>query len=263
MEYRNLSLMLCGLFAADLLGPEHSGAQESRLDVILSRGEIRIGTTGDFKPFTYLAPETGQYEGLDIAAATYLGQSLGVHVRFVPTTWSELTSGILQNRYDVAMGGITRTLERQKIVGLTDPYFTVGKVMLIRKADRGQFQTLDDIDRSSVTIGVNPGGTNEAFVRNRLIKATIQVIEDNLQVPGRVAAGDVDVMITDNVEAVLAARRDSTLFAVNPDMPFTRDDFAYMTLRDDPVLLNWLNLWVDQMKRDGSYGRLREIWIGQ
>ena len=34
-------------------------AQTSRLDLILERGEIRIGTTGDYKPFTYLHPETG------------------------------------------------------------------------------------------------------------------------------------------------------------------------------------------------------------
>ncbi len=34
-------------------------AEKSRLDVILERGYILVGTTGDYKPFSYLNPTTG------------------------------------------------------------------------------------------------------------------------------------------------------------------------------------------------------------
>lgn len=238
-------------------------AQGSRLDTITQVGEIRIGTTGDFKPFSYWNPDSMAFEGMDIEAALLLGRALGVTVRFVPTTWSTLKEGILQDRYDLAMGGITRTLERLKAVGMTRPYFTVGKVPLIRKADRTRFQSLQDIDRPDVRIGVNPGGTNERFVRAHMEQAVIVVIEKNLDIPDRVSSGDVDVMFTDNVEAILAARKNPILHAMHPDEPYTRDDFGYMTLRDDQPLLNWLNLWVDQMERDGSFDRLRQKWTGQ
>ena len=85
-------------------------ARSSLLDRIQERGEIRIGTTGDYKPFTYLNPETGAYEGMDIDAARQLGDALGVSVKFVPTTWSNLSEDTLNDRFDLAMGGITRTL---------------------------------------------------------------------------------------------------------------------------------------------------------
>ena len=52
-------------------------AETTRLNTILERGYILVGTTGDYKPFSYLKPSTGAYEGHDIDAAKKLGEALG------------------------------------------------------------------------------------------------------------------------------------------------------------------------------------------
>jgi cyclohexadienyl dehydratase len=238
-------------------------AEKSRLDVILQRGHILVGTTGDYKPFSYLNPDTGNYEGHDIDAAKKLGESLGVEVRFLKTTWKTLVAGILEDKYDIAMCGITRTLSRQKQVTLTDPYIKVGKSPLIRAADKERFKTMADIDQSGLKIGVNPGGTNERFVRANIRQAQIVVIPKNLEIPDKLAAGEVDVMITDNVEAMLVAEKRPELYAVSPENTFTKDDFGYMLPRDDYPFLTWLNLWIHQMKEKGEFQRLKEKWIGE
>ena len=238
-------------------------AQKSRLDVILERGQILVGTTGDFKPFSYLNPQTGQFEGHDIDAALKLGEDLGVKVRFVETTWPTLVQGIREGRYDIAMGGITRTLARQKEVGLSAPYIAVGKSPLIRKTDQERFKTLADIDRAGVKIGVNPGGTNERFVQANIKHAEIVVVPKNLAIPDKLAAGEVDVMITDNVEAMLVAAKRAELFAVAPQETYTRDDFGYMFPRDEFALQNWLNLWVYQMHARGEFQKLKAKWIAE
>ncbi len=238
-------------------------AGTSKLDEIIARGHILVGTTGDYKPFSYLNPETKKYEGHDIDAARILAESLGVEVQFVATTWKTLVSGILENKYDVAMCGITRTLSRQKEVGLTAPYIKVGKSPLIRKTDESKYKTLADIDQTGVKIGVNPGGTNEKYVIANIKNATIVVIPKNLAIPDKIAAGEVDVMITDNVEAMLVAGKRPELYAVAPDAPLTRDDFGYMLGRDEPALLNWLNLWVHQMHEKGEFAKLKTQWIAE
>ena len=250
--------ILCGYAAtADV------HAQTSLLDRIRERGEIRIGTTGDYKPFTYLNPETGTYEGMDIDAAQLLGEALGVSVRFVSTTWSNLSEDTLNERFDLAMGGITRTLTRQKDLALTDPYVTIGKSPLIRKADRERFRNLRDIDRPGVRIGANYGGTNEAYVRANIRQASIVMFENNLDVQPAVASGDVDVMFTDNVEAVIYARQNPLLYALDPDRPLTREDLGYMTVRGDQPFINFLNLWLYQMRQKGTLEALRSKWIGE
>ncbi len=253
------------LFLIVCLGavPAHVHAQTSLLDRIQERGEIRVGTTGDYKPFTYLNPETGTYEGMDIDAAQLLGEALGVTVRFVSTTWSNLSDDTLNNRFDLAMGGITRTLKRQKDLALTDPYVTIGKSPLIRKADRERYRSLQDIDKPGVRIGANFGGTNEAYVRANIRQATIVMFENNLDVQPAVASGKVDVMFTDNVEAVIYARQNPVLYALDPDKPLTREDLGYMTVRDDQSFINFLNLWLYQMKQKGTLDELRGKWIGE
>ncbi|HBO89126.1 MAG TPA: cyclohexadienyl dehydratase [Acidobacteria bacterium] len=232
----------------------------SHLDTILERGEILVGTTGDYRPFSYRRPD-GKFEGFDIDAARQLGLSLGVEVRFVQTSWPGLEQGLLDGRYDIAMSGITRTLDRQKVASLSDPYLSIGKCPLIRRADRERFTDLDAIDRAGVRVGVNPGGTNESFVRGHIHAAEIVVIEDNLSIPDAVATGRVDVMLTDNVEAVLVANQDSRLFAVLPDSPLSHDELSYMLPAHDATFLNWVNLWLHQMRLTGELDRLGERWI--
>lgn len=258
-------------FAALLLLAVTSGAQgaapggsgESRLDAIRARGFLRVGTTGDFRPFTHRDETSGDYSGFDIEAARMLGVALGVEVRFIPTTWSTLVDGISEDRYDLAMGGITRTVKRQMDVGISDPYIEVGKVALIRKADQERFPSIEAIDQPGVTIGVNPGGTNEAFVRANVTRAKIVVNPDNLAIPGQVRDGTVDVMFTDNIEALLAVREHPQLAIAPGNALLTHDDFGYLYPRGDVAFGDVLNLWIHQMRQHGEFGRLRRKWIGE
>jgi len=250
------------ILAALAFGAGLAQAQSaSRLDLIAQKGVLRVGTTGDYKPFTYLNPATGEYEGHDIDAAKLLADSLGVKVQFVKTTWPTLLKGLQEDQYDLAMGGITRTLARQKAAGLTHPYLGLGKSPLVRAADKDRFRTLADIDQPGVKIGVNPGGTNQKFVDATIKKATVVVVEKNLSIPEKIVARELDVMITDNVEAMVVARQEPRLYAVDPDNTYTKDDLGYLLPRDDRPWLDYVNLWVDLARLKGDFARLQQRWI--
>lgn len=256
------SLPLVVTLALALLAAGIAQAQTApRLDRIVQQGTLRVGTTGDFKPFSFLNPATNDYEGHDIDAAKLLAESLGVKVQFVKTTWPTLLKGIQEDQYDIAMCGITRNLARQKVAALTHPYINVGKSPLIRAADRNRFKTLADIDQPGVKIGVNPGGTNQRFVDATIKKATVVVIERNLSIPEKIIAGEVDVMITDNIEAMIVSKAETRLYAVDPENTYTKDDFGYLMPRDDQNWINYVNLWMDLAKLKGDLARLQQKWI--
>lgn len=59
------------------LGGLFPHAEASKLDEVQSRGCLLVGTTGDYKPMSYLNRETGRYEGFDTEASELLAQSLG------------------------------------------------------------------------------------------------------------------------------------------------------------------------------------------
>ncbi|MDO7484874.1 transporter substrate-binding domain-containing protein [Peribacillus frigoritolerans] len=123
---------------------------------------------------------------------------------------------------------------------------------MIRKEDKDKYLTIEDINKPSVRIGVNPGGTNEEFVRQYLNKANVTVVENNLDIPHLVAEGTYDVMITDTVEAMLYAKADPRLYAAQTDKPFTNSEKGYMIPRGDFIYASYLEMWMDEMKLRGN-----------
>ncbi|KJF27410.1 cyclohexadienyl dehydratase [Clostridium aceticum] len=233
----------------------------SRLDTIIERGYIRVGTAGDYKPFTYLNPETNEFEGYDIDAAKMLAEELGVKVEFIKTTWPTLMEDLLADKFDIAMGGISRRMSRQIQANFSQPYIEYGKSPLIRIEDKEKYKSLEDIDQSHVHIGVNPGGTNEAFVKDNIKNAQVTVVQNNLDIPIKVAEGEVDVMITDSIEALFYAKYDDRLYAALSDNPFTKNQMGYLFHRGDSIFADAINFWMDQMKLTGEFEKLSKKWV--
>jgi cyclohexadienyl dehydratase len=233
---------------------------ESMLDKIISRGHILVGTAGDYKPFTYLNPTTNQFEGIDIDMANHLGKSLGVEVKFVKTSWPTLMKDFLEGKYDIGMGGVSINLERQKKAFFTIPYLKDGKTPITRKENVAKFQTLDQIDQPGIKVIVNPGGTNERFVRANLKKAAITVYEDNVTIFDQIVQGKADLMITDAVETILQQKLRPELAAVHPDKPFTFSEKGYL-LPQDVVLKFWVDQWLNLALQDGTFQKMYDKWL--
>lgn len=84
----------------------------SRLDEIFHRGTLRVGMTDDYRPFTYFDKAAKKFTGFDVDMATALGKALGVRVDFVQTAWPQLMKDFAADKFDVAMSGISITLDR-------------------------------------------------------------------------------------------------------------------------------------------------------
>ena len=90
-----------GMFLALTVLLSTSVFAESRLQSILSNGELLVGTTGDWNPMTFIDPTSKERKGFDIDIATALAADMGVKVVFVPTTWKTLVNGVVANTYDM------------------------------------------------------------------------------------------------------------------------------------------------------------------
>ena len=70
-------------------------------------------------------------KALDTEASELLAQSLGVQVKFIPTTWSTLTADTLAGKFDIAMCGITRTLAREQKMAQSNGYLVFVKLFCV------------------------------------------------------------------------------------------------------------------------------------
>jgi chorismate mutase-like protein len=171
-----------------------------------STGVLRIGTPGDYAPYSWHDTATGTYRGSDIAMARALAWRLGLTPQFVATSWSTLVADATAGRFDIAVGGISVTAERQRSVEFSTAYTRDRKQPVVRCGEERRYDTQGEINRKQVRLIVNAGGTNERFAREQFPDASLTVHADNRTVFEEIRAGRADVMVTDAVEGRLQQR---------------------------------------------------------
>ena len=231
----------------------------SRLDEIVKSGKLRVCTPGDYKPFSFLRPD-GTYEGLDIDLVQGSAKALGVEVEMVKTAWPTLMKDFTE-KCDVAVGGISVTLDRQKTAFFTAPYMVNGKAPITKCENVAKFQTVADIDKPGVTVIENPGGSNERFARANFKQAKIVIFNDNTTIFDEILKGNADVMISESVETIVQQRLRPGLCAVNPDKPLQYGEMAWLLPRGDPALKAWMDQWFHLAKAGGDYDKISAKWL--
>jgi cyclohexadienyl dehydratase len=249
------------LLACTLLISAAAYADVSRLDEIQKAGRLRVCMTGDYRPFTYQNTD-GSFEGMDVDMARSLAKALGVEAQFVKTSWSNLMNDFLE-KCDVAMGGVSVTLERQKKAFFSQSHMVDGKAPIVRCADADKYRTLAAIDQPATRVIVNPGGTNERFARANLKQAKLTVYPDNVTIFEQIARGNADVMITDASETRWQARQHPELCPVNPDQPLQFAEKAYMLPRGDVSLKAFVDAWLHLQQHNGEYQQIFAKWLGK
>jgi cyclohexadienyl dehydratase len=253
----NLVRIAAALAALCWLGV--AAAQESRLDAVQKSGVLRVCTPGDYKPFS-VAHGDAAFEGFDVDLVQALAKALGVKAEFVKTSWSRLMDDFV-DKCDVAVGGISVTLDRQKRAFFSMPYMVNGKAPITRCENVKRFQTVADIDQPGVTVIENPGGSNERFARASFKRAKIVIFDDNTKIFDELLKGNADVMISESVETLAQQKAHPGLCAVNPDKPLQYGEMAWLLPRGDAVFKAWVDQFLHLAKASGDYDRMLATWV--
>jgi cyclohexadienyl dehydratase len=205
------------------------------LDHVRATGELRVGTTGDYTPYSFRNTDD-TYVGADIEMAQRLAARLGARVVFVPTIWSQLEADYAAGKFDIAMGGISILPKRSAIGPFAQAMDVDGKRPITRCVDQDRFTSIAAIDRPDVRVVVNPGASNEAFARANFAHANLSIHPDNATVFNEILAGRADVMVTDGVEVDHQSMIHHELCPAHVAAPFTEVRKSYWVEPDDDLL---------------------------
>ena len=135
------------------------------------------------------------------------------------------------------------------------------KTSLCRREDAGQYTSLETVNRPDLRVMVNPGGTNERFARENLPDVNLLIHDFNREIPGLIAAGKADIMITEVAEAGYYAGMDGRLAAPLIDEPFTHGEQGILMPEGSEDLLEYVNAFLRKEKESGRIDALAEKYF--
>jgi ABC-type amino acid transport substrate-binding protein len=102
-DIRPLLLAFATVLAA--LPAAAQGQPPDRLQQILDRGALRVGTTMDTPVFSMRDRASGQLRGFDMDALETLAPALGVKIEYVKMNFGSMLADLAADRFDIAMSG--------------------------------------------------------------------------------------------------------------------------------------------------------------
>jgi polar amino acid transport system substrate-binding protein len=232
------------------------------LDRILSRGELKVGMSGDMPPLNMLDKQD-KIIGLDADLAAMMADAMGVKLNVQKIAFSGLLPALESGSIDMIISNMTMTPDRNLKVAFVGPYFTSGKAFLTRRSSIAQAKGLPDINSPQFTFVALKGSTSEAVIRQGAPQAkrvTAETQNDGIQM---VIDGKADAMIADYPICVVAAFRNPAAGLVSVVTPVTYEPIGIAVPKGDPHLLNWLGNFLNGLEKAGYMNDLRQKWFAQ
>lgn len=232
---------------------------KSTLNQILKRGELRVGLEAGYMPFE-MRDKKGNIIGFDVDLARLMAKTMGVRLTLVNTQWDGIIPALLTDKFDVLMGGMTITAERNLQVNFSDPYITIGQSVLLNRRLADTVTVYSQLDDSRYTIATKLGTTGDIAAKRFLPRARIKSFESEADATMEVRNGRADAFVYDlPYNVVYSAQFPEAL--VHLKEPFTREDLGWAVRKGDPDFLNWLNNFLREIRNDGVYEALYRKWF--
>jgi polar amino acid transport system substrate-binding protein len=275
-----IMLVACGI------GP--SGQPDSLLTAIKQRGYILVSTDPNYEPQSFLNTEeqppsdtkcppnaltTAQMQGFDVDVAKAIGDSLGVETCFATPTWETVAAGNWGDKWDISVGSMSITTERERLFDFSVPYYYSPAVVAVR-ADAG-FDSLDDLSGQALCVGeattyetwLNQGdlGPNVTVLVKAPDNITVVPLDTDQRCPQGLTAGREDFIGYVTSEIVVDTNIREAMPVVKLDGPVFYERLAAALGKDSSLSTETLRAEVDKlfakMHSDGTLAELSKKWF--
>ncbi len=255
-----VSLMLLLPFsqvAAGELGDQL--AKESIIEKIQKDKVIRVGMS-TFVPWA-MKDKHGKLIGFEIDVARQLARDMGIEVEFVPTAWSGIIPALMTGKFDVIIGGMGITPERNLKVNFTTPYDYSGMSMVAHRKKADGFSELKDFDNENIHIAVRMGTTAEQAARKFFPNANLRLFENESQALQELNLGRVHAVVSSAPMPMFHALKYPDKLFVPLKENFTKEPIGFAIRKGDPDALNYFNNWIINMHASGFLKEKKAFWF--
>ena len=248
-----------------------SAPEGDLLATICEAGVIRVATDPAYPPQSELLPD-GSFEGFDIDVANRIGEELGVEVQFETPDFAEVVAGSWAERFDISVGSVTITEERDQVLDFTMPYYYTPAQM--SATTESGITSLEELAGEVICTG-------ESTTYQFWLEGTLNLIDaPEPAAPPEGATVTTFSTDTECADAIASGRTDFTgwLTSITTAQSAIAEGAAFVEVGDpvffEPLavasdksapehtaLMEELDRIVQEMHEDGSLSSLSEQWF--
>lgn len=247
-----------------------SGTDE--LAGVCKKGSIMVSTDPAYPPQSFLNTATNEYEGFDIDVAKAIATRLGVTTQFIAPSWDVITAGGWNGRWDMSVGSMTVTTDRDKVLNFTPAYYFTPASIAVNKANTTINNLATDLDGKKV--GACSSCTYEAYLNKTLAIPgyTFKFVVDNVQFIGydtdSTAIEDLSLGDGTRLDAVMsslttiqgAIAKGAPIKIVGEPLFYEPLAVAFDKKADSGTLTAAVSTIIEDMHKDGTLTALSKKW---
>lgn len=241
-----LGLLMFGLLTA---GCGNSGPKK-----------IVVGLDDNFPPMGF-RDESNEIVGFDIDMAKEAAKRAGLEVEFKPIDWSSKEAELNGKRVDVLWNGLTITEKRKENIAFTKPYMENHQIIIVNA--NSPIKTKADL--AGQVVGTQDGSSSvEALEQEEAVLKSFKELKkygDYVAALMDLKAGRLSAVVVDEVVGRYYIAKKPGEYTVLADN-FGTEEYGVGLRKDDKALLDKLQKALDDMKQDGTSGKISQKWFG-
>ncbi|MCG6147258.1 ABC transporter substrate-binding protein [Leptospira levettii] len=259
-------ILVAILFVPTLL----MGQSSPTLEKIKKTKTLTVSVNEFYDPF-YIENPNEDFPGLDVELAQEYAKFLDVDLKIIPLrTFDQHARMLEKGDSQIAMAGISSSINRFRDVYFTDPYLISTPAALVNRTalppePEGQivtvqlFRNLNDLTNiTGISYSVLANSSNHQFLRDAFPKAQVFSYFTNEAALNELKKNNVNAFVADSFYIQALLQKDSSLRAnYLPILGVVQEDHISMAIakRDIEFLYN-LNFFIKELKRTGKIQQL-------
>ena len=235
-------------------------AQQSTLEQVLGKNRLRVGFS-TFVPWA-MKGKTGEFIGFEIDVARQLAKDMGVEIEFVPTKWSGIIPALLTGKFDIIIGGMGITPERNLKVNFSLPYEYSGMSILANLKTAPGRDVMTQFNTPETRMVARIGTTAAMAAQKYFPKADLRLFDDEGQALQELLNNRADALIASQpFPEFQALNYDEKLYLPLKGETFTREPIGFAIRKGDGDFLNYLDNWIRIKEADGWLAERYRYWF--
>jgi polar amino acid transport system substrate-binding protein len=255
-------LMVLGLIF--VWGQAFAAGESTRIspvvDRIVAKKELVVGTAASMPPLN-MTTKDGQIIGMEIDLARLIGNGMEVKLTLKPMRFNDLLPALGAGKVDMVLSGMTIVPTRNLRVAFAGPYFASGKSILTKKASVESVDEIGKMNNPEKVLVALKGSTSQMFVEKLMPKAKLALADDYGQAVAMLREDKAVAMVADYPICLVSVYRYPDAGFATLDKPISYEPIGIALPPNDPLLLNWVQNFLNTLEKTGEMGLLIERWF--